>query len=130
MRKFGQDKFDTLTPQCLRCEVRPLCNGGCPKDRFAVSRDGDSGHNYLCAGLELFFKHTRPAMQTMASLLQRGQAPADIMALVAAEDAKHGPYRPCPCASGEKFRFCHGDRAPSSRFSGAQPATNAAHLHS
>jgi uncharacterized protein len=130
MRKFGQDKFDTLTPQCRRCEVRPLCNGGCPKDRFAVSRDGDSGHNYLCAGLELFFKHTRPAMQTMASLLQRGQAPADIMALVAAEDAKHGPYRPCPCASGEKFRFCHGDRAPRSGFSGAQPATNAAHLHS
>ena len=130
MRKFGQDKFDTLTPQCRRCEVRPLCNGGCPKDRFAVSRDGDSGHNYLCAGLELFFKHTRPAMQTMASLLQRGQAPADIMALVAAEDAKHGPYRPCPCASGEKFRFCHGDRTPRSGFSGAQPATNAAHLHS
>ena len=58
-RKFGDDKRDTLTAQCRRCEVRPLCNGGCPKDRFAASRDGEPGHNYLCPGLELFFKHTR-----------------------------------------------------------------------
>ena len=37
-RKFGDDKRDSLTAQCQRCEVRPLCNGGCPKDRFALSR--------------------------------------------------------------------------------------------
>ena len=59
-RKFGEDKRDTLTAQCRSCEVRQLCNGGCPKDRFARSRDGEPGQNYLCAGLELFFKHTRP----------------------------------------------------------------------
>ena len=111
-RKFGQDKRETLTAQCRRCEVRPWCNGGCPKDRFAVSRDGEPGHNYLCAGLELFFTHTRPAMQAMAQLLQQNRAPAEVMASIAAEDAKRGPYRPCPCGSGEKFRFCHGDRAP------------------
>ncbi|HMD29849.1 MAG TPA: anaerobic sulfatase maturase [Steroidobacteraceae bacterium] len=128
MRKFGQDKADSLTPQCQRCEVKSLCHGGCPKDRFAVSRDGDSGHNYLCAGLELFFKHTRPAMRTMASLLQRGQAPADIMRLTAAEDARHGPYQSCPCGSGRKFRFCHGDRAPSSGFGGVKPARDAVGL--
>jgi uncharacterized protein len=126
MRAFGQDKHDSLTPQCRRCEVRALCHGGCPKDRFAVSRDGDPGQNYLCSGLELFFKHTRPAMQVMANLLQKGRAPADIMPLVAADDARHGPYRPCPCASGKKFRFCHGDRAPSSGFSGVNPAPNSA----
>ena len=50
MRKFGEDKRDTLTKQCRQCEVRFLCNGGCPKDRFALSRDGEPGHNYLCAG--------------------------------------------------------------------------------
>ena len=82
-RKFGQDKRDTLTPQCLRCEVRPLCNGGCPKDRFVLSSDGEPGQNYLCPGLELFFTHTRPAMQTMAQLLQAGRPPADVMALTA-----------------------------------------------
>jgi uncharacterized protein len=116
-RKFGDDKRDSLTPQCQRCEVRGLCNGGCPKDRFALSRDGDPGQNYLCAGLELFFTHTRPTMQTMAQLLQRGRAPSEVMALVAEEDARGGPYHPCPCGSGRKFRFCHGNREPRSPFS-------------
>ena len=36
-RKFGLDKQATLTKQCLECDVRFLCNGGCPKDRFAIS---------------------------------------------------------------------------------------------
>jgi uncharacterized protein len=115
--KFGQDKRDTLTAQCRNCEVRPLCNGGCPKDRFSLSRDGESGQNYLCPGLEFFFIHTRPAMGIMVKLLQRGRPPSDVMALIAAEDTKRGPYKACPCASGRKFRFCHGDRAPPSPFS-------------
>jgi len=116
-RAFGQDKRETLTAQCQQCAVRPLCNGGCPKDRFAASRDGEPGHNYLCPGLEHFFTHTRPAMLTMAGLLRRRRAPAEVMALVAAEDEKRGPYHACPCGSGRKFRFCHGNRAPHAPFS-------------
>ncbi len=30
-RKFGLDKRDSLTSQCQSCQVRTLCNGGCPK---------------------------------------------------------------------------------------------------
>ena len=115
MRKFGDDKRDKLTKQCQQCEVRFLCNGGCPKDRFSPSRDGEPNHNYLCSGLELFFKHTRPLMQTMGQLLKRGMAPADVMGLVAAEDAKREPYEPCPCGSGKKFKFCHGEKSRSHR---------------
>jgi uncharacterized protein len=125
-RKFGQDKRDTLTDQCRSCSVRPLCNGGCPKDRFALSRDGQPGHNYLCPGLELFFTHTRPVMTAMARLLQQRRAPSEVMAMVAAEDERRGPYKPCPCGSGRKFRFCHGDRAPPSPFSGVGAAVAAA----
>jgi uncharacterized protein len=117
-RKFGDDKRDTLTKQCQQCEVRPLCNGGCPKDRFADSRDGEPGQNYLCAGLELFFTHVAPAMRQMAQLIQQRRYPADIMTLIAAEDAKRGPYQPCACGSGLKFRFCHGNANPRSPFSG------------
>jgi uncharacterized protein len=124
-RKFGDDKRDLLTPQCQRCQVRGLCNGGCPKDRFILSSDGDPRQNYLCAGLYLFFTHTRPAMQTMAQLLQRGHPPSEVMALTAAEDTKRGPYVPCPCGSSLKFRFCHGNREPQSPFSGISPATTA-----
>ena len=125
-RKFGDDKRDTLTAQCQRCEVKPLCNGGCPKDRFALSRDGDPGQNYLCAGLELFFKHTLPAMRTMERLIQQRRYPAEVMTLIAAEDAKRGPYQPCPCGSGKKFRFCHGNSLPSSPFGGVASAKAAA----
>ena len=116
-RRFGDDKRDMLTAQCRSCDVRPLCNGGCPKDRFVSSRDGEPGHNYLCEGLYLFFNHTKAAMQTMAQLLERGRAPSEVMSLLAAVDARRGPYSPCPCGSGQKFRFCHGNRAPHSPFS-------------
>ncbi len=109
-RKFGEDKRDTLTAQCRGCKVRNWCNGGCPKDRFALSRDGEPGQNYLCAGLEHFFMHTGPTFAKMAQLIQQGRAPAELMASIATDDAKCGPYRPCPCGSGEKFRFCHGNR--------------------
>jgi hypothetical protein len=71
----------------------------------------------------LFFTHTRHAMQTMAQLLQRGRAPSDVMAMIAAEDAKGGPYEPCSCGSGKKFRFCHGNRDPQSPFSALSLAT-------
>ena len=92
--------------QALRSET--VCNGGCPKDRFSESRDGEPGHNYLCPGLELFFTHTRPRMRAMAQLLQRRRPPSDLMAMVKDEDAERGPYTPCTCGSGKKLRFCHG----------------------
>jgi hypothetical protein len=54
----------------------------------------------------------------IAELVRRGRPPPDVMALIAAEDTKRGPNKDCPCASGRKFRFCHGDRTPPSPFSG------------
>ena len=125
-REFGAAKLATLTKQCLSCEVRPLCNGGCPKDRFALSKDGEPGQNYLCEGLELFFKHTRPAMRTMGQAIQRGRTAADVMSGTAAADAQRNPYSPCPCGSGKKFRFCHGAKAPASVFSGIKPSADSA----
>lgn len=122
LRKFGNDKRDKLTAQCRECELRSLCNGGCPKDRFALSRDSEPGHNYLCAGFELFFKHTMPAMRMMAELLMRKRPPAEVMAWTAAEDRKRGPYRPCPCGNGRKFKFCHGNRASKSLLTGISMA--------
>jgi uncharacterized protein len=110
-RKFGLDKRDTLTGQCRACDVRPLCNGGCPKDRFALSKDGEPGHNYLCEGLYAFFRHTQPAMRRMADLYTAGRPPAEVMAWVAEQDRRCDPYAPCPCGSGRKFRFCHGTRS-------------------
>jgi len=107
-RRFGAAKRDTLTRQCRTCEVRELCHGDCPKDRFARSRDGESGQSYLCAGLYAFFTHAQPAMRQMAALLQSRRPPAAIMAMTAARDAEAGPDSPCPCGSGNRLGLCHG----------------------
>jgi uncharacterized protein len=72
-------------------------------------------------------------MQTMAEPLRRGRAASDLMKLVAAQDARRGPYNPCPWGSGRKFCFCHGDRPPASPFGGvtrdAQPVSIQSALH-
>jgi uncharacterized protein len=124
-RKFGQDKQNSLTKQCQECKVRHLCNGGCPKDRFATSQDGEAGQNYLCPGLELFYMHSGPAFHVMAQLIRQRRPPSDVMAWVAGEDEKRGVYAPCPCGSGKKFRFCHGGE-PEPSFTGVtRPKSNA-----
>lgn len=78
-RTFGEDKRDTLPRYCRECEVRFVCNGGCPKDRLATTPDGEPGLNVLCAGYRRFFNHIRPAMEYMADALRRGRPPAAIM---------------------------------------------------
>ncbi len=88
-RAFGEAKRATLTAQCRRCPVLPLCHGGCPKDRVAVSVDGEAGHNHLCAGYYAFFSRTVPAMQAMASAWRQGRPPAGVM-----EVARAGALRP------------------------------------
>jgi uncharacterized protein len=109
-RRFGDNKRDLLTAQCRECEVRQLCNGGCPKDRFVPSRGGEPGHNYLCEGLYGFFAHTRPTMSIMARLVQQGKYADGVMDVVRADDAKRGRNDPCLCGSGKKFKACHGSR--------------------
>jgi uncharacterized protein len=107
-RKFGQDKRDTLTRYCLECDVRFACNGGCPKDRFATSPFGEPGQHYLCPGYELFFHHINEPMRFMAGMLATKRAPAELMAVYAAADARRGRNEPCTCGSGRKWKRCHG----------------------
>ncbi len=91
-RKFGQDKRDTLPKYCRECEVRFVCNGGCPKDRFLHTPDGEPGLHYLCAGYRAFFNHIAPAMKAMTELYRRRQAISDIMQL--ARSKRIPSYKP------------------------------------
>lgn len=58
LREFGQAKLDTLPRCCRVCEVRRLCNGGCPKDRLLRMPGEKESLNYLCVGLKRFFIHS------------------------------------------------------------------------
>jgi uncharacterized protein len=78
-RWFGQHKQTSLPKYCRECDVRFACHGGCPKDRFINTPDGEPGLNYLCAGYKLFFHHVDRPMKTMVSLLNADRAPSDIM---------------------------------------------------
>lgn len=109
---FGQAKEARLTADCRRCEFRPVCHGGCPKHRFAVSPGGHPGHNYLCAGYKHFFKHITPYMNVWQQLQENGYPPSAIAQWLASE-AQQAPTAakrndPCPCGSGRKYKKCCG----------------------
>ena len=106
--KFGRDKRDTLTSQCRSCDVRFACNGGCPKDRFIETSDGEPGLHYLCAGYQHFFRHVSEPMAQMSRLLHEGGAPAELMDSYARDDAQRPRNSPCPCGNGRKWKKCHG----------------------
>lgn len=70
---FGKTKKETLPQDCLDCDVRFICNGGCPKNR------GSDGLNFLCSGYKTFFHHIDQPMQIMRDLLINHRPPAEIM---------------------------------------------------
>ncbi len=63
---FGRYKRLSLPSYCLQCEVLDMCNGECPKNRFAVTPGGEPGLNWLCEGYRLFFNHCRPFVNEVA----------------------------------------------------------------
>ena len=110
-RRFGQDKRESLPAFCRSCDVRFACHGGCPKDRFTMTPDGEPGLHYLCPSYKLFFGHIDPVMRRMRDLLAAGRAPSLVVAETRAADARRGRNDACPCASGRKWKACHGTAA-------------------
>jgi len=67
-KAFGRAKLETLPHYCRECNVRNMCNGECPKNRFITTPDGEKGLNYLCDGYKHFFDHCHPLVQQVAAL--------------------------------------------------------------
>jgi uncharacterized protein len=116
-RAFGEAKRDSLPRYCLECDVRFACHGGCPKDRFATTPDGEPGLHYLCPSYKAFFGHVRTAMDEMVELLRADRAPSEVVGRYAARDARRGRNDPCTCGSQRKWKLCHG--APARRSTAA-----------
>jgi uncharacterized protein len=110
---FGRAKRASLPAHCRSCPVLFLCNGGCPKDRFAVTPEGERGLNHLCAGYRQSYVHMLPQLERMVSLGRSGRGVGAIMGMLEAEE--HEERRrwraasrndPCPCGSGRKYKHC------------------------
>ena len=82
---FGVSKETALPRWCRECDVLAACRGGCPKQRSAVSCQGEPGLHYLCAGYRKFFLHIRKYLRVMAQLLENGLPVSLVM------DALRGP---------------------------------------
>lgn len=87
-----------------------MCNGGCPKDRFLRTPDGEEGLNYLCTGLRQFFTHSLPYLIKLASLERAPGTHAPLTQLaqetVAGRFPNTGRNELCPCGSGRKYKKC------------------------
>jgi uncharacterized protein len=77
---FGANKAH-LPRYCMECDVRFACHGGCPKDRFTRSPQGEDGLNYLCSGYKAFYHHIDRPMKMMRYLLNQGRPPSEIMTM-------------------------------------------------
>ena len=93
-RAFGLAKLDTLPRYCQECEVRFMCNGGCPKNRILPTPDGVAGLNYLCAGYKRFFTYCRPFVEEIAALSRRRSREQQMPP--AQESPQTGRNDPCP----------------------------------
>ena len=115
-RRFGDNKRDRLPAQCRSCSWLMVCNGGCPKDRFALAANGEPGLNYLCSGLKQFFAHAQKPLQQVMERRRRGLSPEAIMAELRAESLARwrgiGRNDPCPCGSGRKAKQCCWPQRP------------------
>jgi uncharacterized protein len=100
-RSFGRAKQKALPRCCRICDVRVVCNGGCPKDRFIMTPHGEPGLNYLCAGYKRFFTHCKPFLAALA-VLQRTRSQPEVESV----NPKIGRNSPCPCGSGRKYKKC------------------------
>jgi len=112
-RQFGKNKRDELPQYCLDCDVLFACFGECPKNRFAITPDGEPGLNYLCPGYKLFFEHIDRYMQFMANELHNQRPPANVKNWIRQieldiSEGRVGRNDPCPCGSGKKVKKCCG----------------------
>ena len=115
--RFGEGKRSSLPSLCRSCPCLTVCNGGCPKDRFARSEDGEPGLNYLCEGFRRFFSYTQPAVNLVNALAKRGIHPEAIMANLRERLSVLwkgvGRNDPCPCGSGRKAKHCCWTKRPA-----------------
>lgn len=73
MIAFGEAKRGSLPRLCRDCDLLAFCNGGCPKDRFLATEEGEGGLNYLCPAYRMFFRHVSPELERLSAHIKAGR---------------------------------------------------------
>ncbi len=63
MQRF-RTRADAKPPECGNCQLRPLCNSGCPHD---WSTTDHVPHNYYCKAFTALLHHALPRLQQIAA---------------------------------------------------------------
>lgn len=90
-QQFGINKQDLLPKECLHCDVRFACNGGCPKNRLLPTKEAGKNLNYLCEGYHYFFSAVEEEMNLMKMFYQMGHPVEQVRHIL---QKKEGIYQP------------------------------------
>jgi uncharacterized protein len=72
-QEFGFNKFKSLPKQCRQCRYLFACNGECPKNRLIRTIEGEPGLNYLCSGLQKFWRHIDRDAKEICERIGKGE---------------------------------------------------------
>jgi len=56
------------------CDFLFACNGECPKNRVIRTRDAEPGPDYLCSGLQKYWRHIDKDVKDICRLLAQGRS--------------------------------------------------------
>jgi uncharacterized protein len=104
---FGAQKKQ-LNTKCEGCEFLWICAGDCLKHRLCTGGGDPRRLSDLCAGWELFYRHTMPRFQQLADQVKAERRRAATAQAIARQGGAPGRNDPCPCGSGRKYKKCCG----------------------
>ena len=88
-RRFGLDKRDTLPQACLDCEVRFVCNGGCPEKPLHQDPEWWAGTQLPVCRLPVVFQPHHPGHELHGRRVASPEATSQRHALDAATGLRH-----------------------------------------
>lgn len=86
--ELADAKLKQAYTECATCNVLPICNGFCTKNRIVGTSQSEHGQSYYCEGLKHYFNHVKPYMEFMANELKNNRPPANVMEYARGLDKK------------------------------------------
>lgn len=97
----------TLPAACQNCEYKPLCHGGCPRNRKWADDLSVSDPDYFCSSYKRIYAYADERMKTLGASLRRQLFTENMQRNF--KGRLPGRNDPCLCGSSRKFKNCCAD---------------------